>query len=204
MLMLAGCSTESPKTDVTPAGGGTTPTAATAKTVPPGTKAKIAFVTNNSSDYWTIARKGVEAAQKDPALAANADVDFIMPGEGTAAQQKTLVEDEVTKGVIGIAISPVDPANQTEWINDLVSRGITVVTQDSDAPTSKRICYIGTDNHAAGVNAGNEIKKALPNGGKIVLFVGKSDAQNAKDRIGGITDALKGSNVTLVGFDGDS
>lgn len=199
MLMLAGCSTESPKTGTPTDGGGTSAPAATAaKTVAPGTKAKIAFVTNNSSDYWTIARKGVEAAQKDPALAANADVDFIMPGEGTAAQQKTLVEDEVTKGVIGIAISPVDPANQTEWINDLVSRGITVVTQDSDAPTSKRICYIGTDNHAAGVNAGNEIKKALPNGGKIVLFVGKSDAQNAKDRIGGITDALKGSNITIL------
>lgn len=199
MLMLAGCATQNSNTSSTgsgSSGSSSTAPATPPKTVPVGTKAKIAFVTNNSSDYWTIASKGVDAAR--PNL-KDADVDFIMPGEGSAAQQKTMVEDEVTKGVIGIAISPVDPANQTDWINDLVGRGITVVTQDSDAPNSKRICYIGTDNHAAGLQAGEEIKKALPQGGKIMLFVGKSDAQNAKDRIDGVTDALKGSNITILG-----
>jgi ribose transport system substrate-binding protein len=196
MLMLAGCATQNSNTGSSNSTGSSSTPVTPPKTVPPGTKAKIAFVTNNSSDYWTIASKGVDKAK--PEL-KDADIDFIMPGEGSAAQQKTLVEDEVTKGALGIAISPVDPANQTDWINDLVNRGITVVTQDSDAPNSKRICYIGTDNHAAGVQAGGEIKKALPQGGKIMLFVGKSDAQNAKDRIDGVTDALKGSNITILG-----
>jgi ribose transport system substrate-binding protein len=73
-----------------------------------------------------------------------------------------------------------------------------VVTQDSDAPDSQRLCYVGTDNVAAGHEAGKAIKAALPNGGKIMLFVGKKDAQNAKERAQGITDELKGSNITIL------
>ena len=46
--------------------------------------------------------------------------------------------------------------------------------------------------------AGGLIKQAIPQGGKIMLFVGKSDAQNAHDRISGIQDALKGSNIQIL------
>src|SRR5207244_5379388 len=58
----------------------------------------------------------------------------------------------------------------------------TLFRSDSDAPDSNRMAYIGTDNIAAGKQAGALIREALPNGGKIMLFVGKIDAQNAKER----------------------
>ena len=45
--------------------------------------------------------------------------------------------------------------------------------------------YIGTDNVAAGEQCGGEIKKALPKGGKIMLFVGTMDAANARERVAG-------------------
>lgn len=157
-------------------------------------KISIAFVTNNASDYWTIARKGTEAAQQK---LPNVDVQFVMPSDGTAATQKTDVDQLLAKGVQGIAISPVDPANQTQMLNDAASKAV-LITQDSDAPLSNRACYVGTDNHAAGVLAGNMMKEALPQGGKIMLFVGVRDAQNAKDREQGIRDALKGSNIQIL------
>jgi ribose transport system substrate-binding protein len=103
----------------------------------------------------------------------------------------------MTKGVSGIAISPIDPANQTQLINDLVQKAI-VITQDSDAPASNRACYIGTDNRAAGRQAGGMIKEALPNGGKIMIFVGKIDALNARERYEGIREALEGSRVAII------
>src|SRR6267142_4382479 len=157
-------------------------------------KTKLAFVTNNASDFWTIARKGVEQADKElPAV----EEEFRIPADGTAAEQKRIVDDLLAKGIAGMAISPVDPDNQTQLIND-ASKQALVVTQDSDAPKSDRAFYIGTDNHAAGLQAGQLIKEALPNGGKIMIFVGKSDAQNAKERFGGIKDALAGSNVQIV------
>lgn len=159
-----------------------------------GKKLRLAFVSNNASDFWTIARRGTEkAAQELP----NVEVDFRIPGEGTAAEQKRLVDDLLARGVDGMAISPVDPANQTQMLND-AAKQILVLTQDSDAPQSERACYIGTDNRAAGRQAGDLIKQALPNGGKIMVFVGKADAQNAKERFEGMKEVLAGSNVQII------
>lgn len=155
---------------------------------------KLAFVTNNASDYWTIARKGVEKADAE---LADVTVEFKLPGDGTAAEQKRIIDDLLSTGIAGIAISPVDPDNQTQLINDSAKRAL-VITQDSDAPTSDRALYIGTDNVAAGRQAGELIKEALPEGGKIMVFVGKSDARNAAERFQGIKEALAGSKVEII------
>src|SRR5678816_1665662 len=159
-----------------------------------GTKHKLAFVTNNASDFWIIARKGTEKAAKEiPGL----EVEFRIPSDGTAAEQQRVVDDLLAKGIQGIAISPVDPANQTPMLNRAAA-GALVVTQDSDAPNSNRTCYIGTDNVEAGRQAGRLVKEALPQGGKIMVFVGVLDAQNARERFQGLKEVLQGSNVSIV------
>jgi len=155
---------------------------------------RLAFVTNNASDFWSIARKGTEKADTE---LDDVTVEFQIPSDGTAAEQKRLLDDLLSKGVEGIAVSPVDPENQTQMINDTAKR-VLVVTQDSDAPKSDRAFYVGTDNVAAGRQAGGLIKEALPQGGKIMVFVGKLDARNAQERLQGIREALQGSNVTIV------
>lgn len=157
-------------------------------------KLKLAFITNNASDFWTIARKGVEQAGRE---LPNVETEFKIPGEGTAAEQKRIVDDLLAKGIDGMAISPVDPDNQTQMINDAMKQGL-VVTQDSDAPKSERACYIGTDNVAAGRQAGQLIKEVLPQGGTIMIFVGKLDARNAQERYQGIKEVLQGSNVRII------
>ena len=118
-------------------------------------------------------------------------------GDGTTAAQKRIVDDLLAKGVDGIAISPVDPANQTAMLNDAAKQAL-VFTHDSDAPDSKRECYVGTDNVAAGRQAGDLIKEALPQGGKIAIFVGKLDARNAQERLQGIKEAIAGSNISII------
>jgi ribose transport system substrate-binding protein len=155
---------------------------------------KLAFVTNNSADFWTIARKGVEKADAE---LTDVSAEFRLTSDGTAAEQKRVIDDLMTKGVDGIAISPVDPENQTSLIND-VSKKTLVITQDSDAPNSSRACYVGTDNIAAGRQAGQLIKEVLPSGGKIMLFVGKLDARNAQERIQGIKDVIAGSKIEII------
>jgi ribose transport system substrate-binding protein len=154
----------------------------------------LAFVTNNSADFWTIARRGVEKADAElPDVTA----EFRITTDGTAAEQKRILDDLLTKHVAGIAISPVDPGNQTALLNDAAKQAL-VFTHDSDAPDSDRACYIGTDNVAAGKQAGALIREVLPGGGRIMLFVGKLDAKNAQDRIAGIREALTGSNVSII------
>lgn len=166
------------------------------KTQPGATtkKHKLAFVTNNASDYWTIARKGTEKAATDvPGI----EVEFRITSDGTAAEQQRVVEDLLAKGIEGIAISPVDPQNQSPMLNRAAAQAL-VVTQDSDAPNTNRACYIGTDNVAAGHQAGELVKEALPQGGKIMVFVGVLDAANAQQRYQGLKEALAGSNVQII------
>jgi ribose transport system substrate-binding protein len=154
---------------------------------------RIAFITNNAADFWTIARKGTEKADAE---LADVTVEFRL-GDGTAAAQKRIVDDLLAKGVEGLAISPVDPANQTAML-DAAAKQALVFTHDSDAPTSKRECYVGTDNVAAGRQAGALIREALPSGGKIALFVGKLDARNAQERLQGIKADLTGSPIEII------
>ena len=165
-----------------------------------GTKHKLAFVTNNPSEFWTIARKGTEKAARD---IPNIEVEFRIPSDGTAAEQQRQVDDLLAKGIQGIAISPVDPKNQTAMLNRVAQQTL-VVTQDSDAPDSNRACYIGTDNVAAGRQAGELVKEALPQGGKIMVFVGVLDAANAQERYKGLQEALAGSNVQILGVRTDN
>jgi ribose transport system substrate-binding protein len=186
--MLAGLSCQQQSTTTSTPGGNSNGTTASGKDI------KLAFVTNNASDYWTIARKGVEKADGE---LADVSVEFKLPGEGTAAEQKRIIDDLISTGVNGMAISPVDPDNQTQLINDAAKKAL-VITQDSDAPSSDRALYIGTDNVAAGRQAGELIKEALPDGGKIMVFVGKSDARNAAERLQGIKEALAGSKVEIL------
>jgi ribose transport system substrate-binding protein len=159
-----------------------------------GKRYKLAFVTNNASDFWTIARKGTEKAAAE---LPNAEIDFRINPDNTAAEQQHIVDDLIAKGVNGFAISPVDPINQTQMLNRAAQQAL-VVTQDSDAPNSNRVCYIGTDNVAAGRQAGDLIKEALPQGGKIMLFVGTLDAANAQQRYQGIKESLQGSNIQII------
>jgi ribose transport system substrate-binding protein len=155
---------------------------------------KLAFVSNNAANFWTMARSGCDAAA---AKLGNVQVDFRIPSNASAADQQQILNDLVAAGVDGVAVSVDDPENQTAFL-DRIARQTLLITTDSDAPQSKRVCYIGTDNVAAGRQAGDLIKQAIPQGGKIMLFVGNRDAQNAKDRLAGIKDALQGSNVQIV------
>jgi ribose transport system substrate-binding protein len=188
-LALQGCS----KND-NGSGGGSTTSNTTAAAIPAGKQLKLAFVCNNSAPFWTIARQGCMAAEKE---LGDVSVDFRIPATGSAAEQQQLLEDLMAKGVDGVAVSPKDPENQTEILNKVASQAL-LITQDSDAPKSKRVAYIGTDNVAAGVEAGKLLKQALPDGGKIMVFVGSMDAQNAQDRAGGIKKELQGSKIEII------
>ena len=182
-LILAGCQPgPAPTNSASNASGGA------------GTTHNLAFVTNNASDFWIIARKGTEKAAKEiPGIT----VEFRIPADATATDQQRIIEDLLAKGIHGIAISPVDPVNQTAMLNRAAGQAL-VFTQDSDAPDSNRSCYIGTDNVAAGRQAGELLKEALPQGGKVMVFVGTLDAANARQRFQGLKEAIAGSNIQIL------
>ncbi|PZQ95829.1 MAG: ABC transporter substrate-binding protein [Cereibacter sphaeroides] len=162
-------------------------------------KPTLAFVVNAASDFWKLSEAGVAAAQKE---LPGYDLQFRYPAQGTAALQNALMDDLVAAGTDAIMISSVDPKNSTEAFNKVAAQ-IPLFTTDSDAPQSNRIAYLGSSNTLAGKQAGEEMVKALPNGGKCMGFVGFLDADNAKERIAGFKEAVNGHGIELVDVRGD-
>jgi ribose transport system substrate-binding protein len=167
----------------------------TAPAKPPKAVKTVAFIPNTASDFWNIARKGTEKADAE---LSDVNVVFKTPFGGTTVEQEKLVNEAMRKDdADAIAISPLDPAKQKKLINETAKRTL-LITQDSDAPDTDRAFYVGADNRAAGRQAGEEVKKALPQGGKIMVFVGRKEAENAQDRFAGLKEALQGSNVEVI------
>jgi ribose transport system substrate-binding protein len=162
-------------------------------------KPKLAFVVNASSDFWKLAEAGVKKAQAE---LPNYELEFKYPAQGTAALQNALMDDLVAAGTDAIMISSADPKNSIDAFNRIAAQ-IPLFTTDSDAPESNRIAYLGSSNTAAGVQAGEEMVKALPNGGKCMGFVGFLGADNAKERIAGFKQAIEGKGIELVDVRGD-
>ncbi len=157
-------------------------------------KKTLAFVVNGASDFWKAAEAGVKKAQTE---LPNYTLVFKYPEQSSAAIQTRMMDDLVAAGVAGIMVSAVDPKTMGDALNR-VGGQVALFTTDSDAPNSKRIAYIGSSNVDAGKQAGQLMVKALPNGGKCMGFVGLPGADNARERIDGVKETIKGTKIELV------
>ena len=162
-------------------------------------KRQLAFVVNGASDFWKLAEAGVAKAQGE---LPDFELQFKYPAQGTAAMQNSLMDDLVAAGTDAIMISSADPKNSIDAFNRVAGQ-VPLFTTDSDAPSSNRIAYLGSSNTLAGVQAGEEMVKALPGGGKCMGFVGFLEADNAKERIAGFRQAIDGKGIELVDVRGD-
>lgn len=170
--LVAGCK----KDDGNSTTSGTTPGS--------GKKPTVAFVTNGIASFWVVAEAGARASAKDH------DVNVLvkMPPDGVG-DQKRMLEDLLTQKVDGIAVSPIDPNGQLDLLNEVGEKTL-YITHDSDAPETNRLCYIGVDNYDAGRMCGQLVKEAIPEGGEIMVFVGRLEQLNAKLRRQGMIDEL--------------
>jgi ribose transport system substrate-binding protein len=157
---------------------------------------RLAFVTNCVAEFWTVATFGVEASKQQFGI----DPIVRMPANGTAEEQKRILEDLLSKGVQGIALSPKDPANMTALLDEVAARTL-LITHDSDAPASKRLAYVGMDNYDAGRMCGQMVAEAMPQGGAVVVLVGTLDQDNARRRRQGLIDELLGRSHDPMRFD---
>jgi ribose transport system substrate-binding protein len=153
----------------------------------------IAYVTNGVDPFWDLCAAGVRIAEKE----FNIKCEVHMPTKGVV-DQKRIMESLLAKGVDGIAISPIDAANQTKFLNE-IAQNTKLITQDADAPDSDRLAYIGTNNYLAGRALGKLVKAAIPEGGEVFILVGRLEQLNARQRRQGVIDELLGKPEQKLG-----
>jgi ribose transport system substrate-binding protein len=149
-------------------------------------KPRVAFITNNPESFWTIAEAGAKKAASETGV----ELIFRKPSPGNAATQREEIESALNRGVKAIAVSVLDPKTQSEYLDEVAAK-VPLICQDNDAPKTKRLAYIGTDNYAAGRAAGKLVKEALgKEGGTVVIFVGTLESLNARQRRQGVIDEI--------------
>lgn len=154
---------------------------------------KIAFVHpihQNHPFVKDMIKNGIKTAQRY-------GYEFLVrcpePENQTLEAQIKIVEELEKSEIDFLILTPADTEAFVPIINRLDTKGIKTICIDSDSPESNRICFIGTDNYAAGVNVGEVIVKNLKNKGKsnIIISTTNDKQGNMMDRIRGIKDILK-------------
>lgn len=136
--------------------------------------------------YW----KNVEDGQMMAAAALGIDAQYVGPDAVEVAPQISTMESLIAQRVDGIALGPNDPEALNPYIKKAMDMGIPVITLDTDAPTSDRITYVGTDNKAAGRMAGENMVQLTNGKGKVGVIVSGLGSANMNERLSGVREAF--------------
>lgn len=149
--------------------------------------------TNVKVPYWQSAGSGISQA------AEQIKVAYVFNGPSTydPAAERDAFRDVVAKKPDGILISVADPVLMKDDIDQAIASGIPVITIDSDAPASKRLFFIGTNNYQAGMTGGKRLAQELKGKGNVAVFTMPSQT-NLKERLRGYKDALEGTQIKLA------
>lgn len=148
---------------------------------------RYVFVAANINlPYWQEAQAGLmDAAQQMGVKAELTGPDKFDPQEQLNTFQKVVASKPA-----GILISVTRPELLAEAINSAIAQGIPVIAVDADAPSSKRVMFVGTDNYRAGSESAKRMSDILKGQGQIVIITLPGQF-NLDERTRGVNDTLK-------------
>ncbi|MGL4514423.1 MAG: substrate-binding domain-containing protein [Lacipirellulaceae bacterium] len=146
--------------------------------------ARVLFLAGGDSSFWQLTAEGAKAAAKQ----FDVELTVQLPKGGQAEQSERLAAVSA-KDFDGVAVSPRAPQDQGPVLRDL-AKEVHLLTFDSDAPESDRLCYVGTDNYSAGRLAAQLVKQAAPKGGAVAVLAPDLVKDNASLRIQGFRDEI--------------
>jgi ribose transport system substrate-binding protein len=135
--------------------------------------------------YWKAAGAGFSQAASQMKVRS----DFSGPQNYDPKAERDALDQAVQKKATGILLAVTDPSLLKDSIDKAVAAGVPVITIDSDAPSSKRLFFIGTNNYQAGFTGGQRLSQELKGKGNVVVFT-MPDQSNLQDRLRGYKDAL--------------
>lgn len=148
-----------------------------------------------NNPFFDLARDGCYKADEE---LENVTCRYIGPGEHTELEQLQIVQDLITQGVDGIAVSPSNAPAMANVLEAAVEAGIPVMTWDADLLEDDkdiRSTFVGTKNYDIGVNLAKLVMERKPEGGTVCLQTGGAAAANHNERLKGIRDTLAGKDM---------
>ncbi len=156
----------------------------------------VLVAANLQVPYWQTAGAGFAKAGDQ----LKVRTAFMGPQNFDPAAERAALDQAVQKQATGILLGVTDAALLKDSIDKAIAAGIPVITVDSDAPASKRLFFIGTNNYQAGLTGGQRLAKELNGKGNVVVFT-MPEQPNLQDRLRGYREALDrtpGIKITRV------
>jgi ribose transport system substrate-binding protein len=146
----------------------------------------ILVTTNVNLPYWQEAQAGLA----DVGKLMGVKVELTGPASYSPNEELTAFQQAVGQHPAGILLSVSNPQLFKDAIDGAVAQGIPVVCVDADAPDSKRVLFVGTDNFRAGQESGKRMGDLLKGQGSIAI-VTLNGQLNVEERVRGVNEALK-------------
>lgn len=149
---------------------------------------RIAVIPKGTThEFWKSIHAGAVRAARE------LGVEVIWKGpqkEDDRAQQITVVEDFISRGVDGIVLAPLDDRALVRPVQDAVREKIPVVVIDSGLQGSDYVSYVATDNYKGGVLAARRLGELLKGQGKIFLIRYQEGSASTVQREAGFYDTM--------------
>lgn len=166
-------------------------------------KLTIALIAKSSTNpVFLSARTGAEAAAAELSkkYGVPIEVAWLTPPQEDGQVQAQRVTQAVNEGADAILLSASDAGKVQGAVDDAVSRGIPVMTFDSDVAGSKRFAYYGVDDVQTGATVMAELAKAIDGKGNVAILAGNQNAPNLQNRVRGVQqEAAKYPGIKVVG-----
>jgi ribose transport system substrate-binding protein len=154
----------------------------------PAGRLEIAVIPKGMThEFW----KSIHAGARQAAEEFGVDVLWKGPQkEDDRAQQITVVEDFISRGVDGIVLAPLDDRALMRPVGDAARENIPVVIIDSALQGEDFISFVATDNYRGGVLAAKRMGELLKGKGKIFLIRYQVGSASTTKRENGFQETL--------------
>jgi len=145
------------------------------------------IATSTKHAYWQSAASGFSKAAAEYGVTAE-----VRGPDGFDPQAEvTEFRNAVSAKPAGILVSVANEDLFRPEINSAIAAGVPVITIDSDAPTSQRLYFIGTNNLQAGRLGGARVASQLNGKGNVAFFT-IANQPNLEERLKGYRDVFAG------------
>ncbi|MDR0361246.1 MAG: substrate-binding domain-containing protein [Planctomycetota bacterium] len=164
---------------------------------PTETYGMVVFLKGSEFFNWAYAGM-IDAAA---AIGPHVKTELHGPAEWDATLEARAIEQLVAKKIDGVIVTAGEANTLVPAINRAIRAKIPVITFDSDAPASNRLCFVGTNNYQAGYEAGKAMGEWLGNDARIGIctFPGPDHLKNRQDGFeAGLKEVAPGAQIVAV------
>ncbi len=154
---------------------------------------KFVFIPKVIHPWYDVVKAGAEKAIEEfKERGVEIKMQWDAPPVAEITDHMKKIEANISARPDGLAIACLDPATNTQLINDAINAGLNVMTFDTDAPESLRPLYVGhAGNFQDGYDLGEYLAKIIDYKGKVGILNGTLTAPNHVERVQGFKEAMK-------------